>query len=260
METPTNVILLGLAIADLLVVGEYVPYASSSLVQQDNSTWSHAIYLLIHAHLSHVCHTIAIWLTIMLGVTRWIAVCHPHQAPKLCTLPYCRRAVTIVYVIFPILATPFFLMYAITSKEDSSETKSADYLVDFSSIALAQDCLLIKVNFVIFTVLVKLVPCLLLTLLIPTIIKGMWKAATRRRKLTSRRRCKGGHPNSKDVPVTRSAERLRASFRRKLTILGITRNKQEENATERTTQMLVLLLVLFLITEAPQGILVFLSV
>nr|XP_045586027.1 uncharacterized protein LOC123747860 [Procambarus clarkii] len=194
MTTPTNLLLLGLAVADLLVEVEYIPYATSTLVGGDQlmQAKEHALYVLIHAHLSHVCHTIAIWLTVTLAVWRWVAVCRPHSAPTLCTMVYARRVLLAVYLACPALATPTFLMYTVNEYPDDAGSKV--YRVEFSSFALAHNELLKKINLLVYSVLVKLVPCLLLAVLMPAIIRGMWMAKRRRQRLQECRRPSGVVP------------------------------------------------------------------
>ena len=73
MATPTNLLLLGLAVADLLVVTEYIPYAASMLVGGDSLVEARefALYIITHAHLSQVCHTVR---TIHLAKLSWSAL------------------------------------------------------------------------------------------------------------------------------------------------------------------------------------------
>lgn len=60
MANPTNLLLLGLAVADLLVVTEYIPYAASMMVGGERlvEAREYALYIITHAHLSQVCHTV----------------------------------------------------------------------------------------------------------------------------------------------------------------------------------------------------------
>ncbi|XP_071527554.1 G-protein coupled receptor dmsr-1-like isoform X2 [Panulirus ornatus] len=282
MATPTNLLLLGLAVADLLVEVEYIPYATSTLLGGDQlfQAKEHALYVLVHAHLSHVCHTIAIWLTVSLAVWRWVAVCRPHSAPTFCTMVRARRVLLAVYLASPALATPTFLLYTVRELpgDPSYSHHSKLYKVDFSSLALARDELLKKINFLVYSVVVKLVPCLLLAVLLPAIIRGMWLAKSRRQQLMGRK------PSS--VPAAAAAATInngvshtsstklergpsRSSFGRKMsgrksTVMTngtdhVKTHKKNEGATERTTSMLVVVMLLFLLTEAPQGVLTVLS-
>ncbi|RWS12379.1 FMRFamide receptor-like protein [Dinothrombium tinctorium] len=79
MESPTNKILTGLAVADMLVMIEYIPFSFHNYIQTNQTDeerfalpW--AVYTLIHAHVSVVGHTISTWLTVILAVWRYLAV------------------------------------------------------------------------------------------------------------------------------------------------------------------------------------------
>lgn len=79
MVTPTNSILTGLAVADMLVMVDYIPYTIHNYIRQDRPitelyTYGWAIFALFHAHFSVICHTISTWLTVLLAVWRYIAV------------------------------------------------------------------------------------------------------------------------------------------------------------------------------------------
>nr|QNH74783.1 putative myosuppressin receptor V [Homarus americanus] len=282
MATPTNLLLLGLAVADLLVEVEYIPYATSTLIGGDQimEAKEHALYVLVHAHLSQVCHTIAIWLTVSLALWRWVAVCRPHAAPTVCTMLNARRVMLVVYFACPALAMPTFFMYAV--KEVSNDDGSKVYYVDFSSFALAHNELLKKINLLVFSVVVKLIPCVLLTLLLPAIIRGMWVAKRRRQRLVCRRPSGvvtttngAANNNTTRASVSRSSYRNKLCGRRSVSVANgtdqpKTHKKGErrdslfaivftKGATERTTSMLLVVMLLFLLTEAPNGVLTGLS-
>ncbi|XP_066957837.1 G-protein coupled receptor dmsr-1-like [Macrobrachium rosenbergii] len=303
MSNPTNLLLLGLAVADMLVVTEYVPYATSRLLggQALSQSKGHALYILIHAHLSQVCHTIAIWLTISLAIWRWVAVCRPHVAPTACTMIRAWRVLCSVYIACPLLATPTFLMYTVQEYPDPTappDDPKTFYKVDFSPLALANDELLKKVNFLVYSVIVKLIPCLMLKLLMPAIIRGMWIAKRRRQRLTSRKppgnvmtttlitdrqenvegasppstaAAKGQNPGRKCRGIlqqlhlgrTKASSHITCSSKTEMNVVkeGEKKSQQKKNegATERTTTMLLVVMFLFLLTEAPQGLLTGLS-
>ncbi|XP_047472857.1 G-protein coupled receptor dmsr-1-like [Penaeus chinensis] len=265
MATPTNLILVGLAVADLMVVLEYVPYAASKLLggQQLKESWEHALYVLVHAHLSQVCHTISIWLTVSLAVWRWIAVSRPHSAPTFCTLVNARRLLAGVYVACPLLATPTFLIYTVEETEDvSGDNTRTVYKVDFSPLAKAHDNLLKNICLLVFSVLVKLVPCLLLAQIMPAIIRAMWLAKERRQKLTNRKPHQPASVSAANTPsvFARVSRRVKGSAGDEVGGgQGKQPPKKNEGSTERTTSMLLVVMFLFLLTEMPQGLLTGLS-
>jgi hypothetical protein len=76
-STPINRILTALAIADMLVMLEYVPYACYAylvLPGEINMPYSWAMFVLFHSHFTQVFHTISIGLTLVLAVWRYIAI------------------------------------------------------------------------------------------------------------------------------------------------------------------------------------------
>ncbi|KAL7645233.1 UNVERIFIED_CONTAM: hypothetical protein RMT77_003619 [Armadillidium vulgare] len=229
MVNSTNTILTGLAVADLLVLLEYASFAIMYITDEYRSkSYGHAVYILFHAHFTQVTHTVAISLTITLAVWRYIAICKPHLNLVLCTLPRSRIAVSVAYILSPILNIPNYLMLTINTANSSSNHPL--YLVDFTE--RAKNGILQSVHFWLYSVLVKLLPCFLLTMLIYHIIRAMYNAKRRKQNLMNLR--------SPSMDYERRIPRM-------------------ERLTEKTTRMLLTVLVLFLITELPQGILSFLS-
>ena len=101
-------LLQSLAVADntLLVtwtflysLRELVTYAGLTAVQ------SHPIWLYLRLYtfpVMFMAQTATIWLTVVLAINRFIAVCQPYSSPRLCKLAYVRREVAAV-VIFAVL-------------------------------------------------------------------------------------------------------------------------------------------------------------
>ena len=89
--TPTNVLLTALAIADLLTMVSYLPYAFYfyCLTVPDPSYGHPAgwvVYLLFNIYFTITTHTAAMWLTVALAVFRYVVVCcHQALGMRLCT-------------------------------------------------------------------------------------------------------------------------------------------------------------------------------
>lgn len=96
------------------------------------------------------------------------------------------------------------------------------YFVNVSD--LAASTYLADINFWVYSVVIKIIPCVALTVLSLRLICALLEAKRRRAKLTS-----GG--------------------------VGGRAKADKERQTDRTTRMLLAVLMLFLITEFPQGIL-----
>lgn len=227
MVSPTNAILTGLAVTDLLVMVEYIPYTMQYVWQWESITsrfsWGWAVFTLIHAHLSQVFHTISIGLTVMLAVWRYIAIAYPQNSSTWCSMVRTLRVIAASFLCSAIFNIPNYLNFTIVQFPYNGETL---YRVDLSRLALAHGEILKNITFWIYSVILKLLPCAALTALSIAIIRELLRAARRRAKLM----------NSKG------------------------RANDAERVADRVTKMLLVILVLFLASEVPQGILSLLTV
>lgn len=88
------------------------------------------------------------------------------------------------YVAIPIICFPLYVTYAIVTRKDP-ETGTFEYVVNFSKLANMNGGLLKTINFWVFAVALKLIPCLLLTVLILLLVQAMYRADERRIRLKS---------------------------------------------------------------------------
>lgn len=76
--TPINRILTGLAVTDLLVMLEYVPFSIYMYFVHVRSklyfTYAGSLFILIHMHFSQLLHTISIFQTLTLAICRHVAI------------------------------------------------------------------------------------------------------------------------------------------------------------------------------------------
>lgn len=232
MVSPTNTILTGLAVADMLVMLDYLPFSVREYIlhnqtRLDKYSYNRAFFILFHAHFSVVCHTISIALTMTLAVWRYIAVSVPQRNRDWCSMPRARIAIVSSYLFSVVFCTPAYFTFSIRDEEYEDE-KTGEvthmYLVDFSEVANAHDRLLWHINFWVYSVLIKIIPCVVLTILSVSLIHALYKA-NERKKL----------------------------------VKGTGDNNAGDRSCDRTTRMLLAVLLLFLITEFPQGILALLS-
>ncbi|XP_025201633.1 sex peptide receptor-like isoform X1 [Melanaphis sacchari] len=281
MVSPTNAILTGLAVADLLVMVEYVPFAyhmylrPTNYPRADRFSYNWSLFVLLHSDFSQAFHTISIWLTVTLAVWRYVAVVHPQLNRIWCRMETTLSAIALGYVVCPIICIPSYLSFNLFSRVETLDANgnrpaaalqsalrrahnSTDvhnghsnggggsgsgggsggggggngshggggplrnvtlYYVNVSD--LATSTYLADINFWVYSVVIKIIPCVALTVLSLRLICALLEAKHRRAKLTGSGR--------------KSAEK--------------------ERQTDRTTRMLLAVLMLFLITEFPQGIL-----
>lgn len=99
---------------------------------------------------------------------------------------------------------------------------------------------LYQINFWVHAVLIKLLPCVILTVISAWLIRALYRAKNRKKALKGYSAC----------PADTVANGKGNVFVRKST-----KRSKAERRTDRTTKMLVAVLLLFLLTEFPQGIL-----
>lgn len=265
MRSATNAILTGLAVADLLVMIDYIPYSLIAFIFRNsyNSRVEYFSYLnasiiITHSIFAQICHTVSIWLTVTLAVWRYIAVAYPQTNRLWCQMRNTIAAIILSYVICPILTIPIYLTYSIqrfdeivgpdgepatatTAEED--KWNATIYKVQLSELAKNNQTLF-KANFWVFSVFIKLIPCIALTILSLCLINALLEAKRRRKNLMSH-----STNGMKLMTVNGKPEKKKKNSK----VLD------KEKQTDRTTKMLLAILLLFLLTEFPQGIFGFLT-
>ncbi|XP_062571172.1 sex peptide receptor-like [Saccostrea cucullata] len=111
-----------------------------------------------------ITHTASIWLTLLLATQRYMYVCHPFTARKVCTL----RNTTIVIISTYVLAVLVHLSQFIVSKvQFSGRFCVFNYSEDIDVIAYLISYLFIRI------ILIQFVPCISLILLNAKMICGL---------------------------------------------------------------------------------------
>ncbi|XP_031640943.1 sex peptide receptor [Contarinia nasturtii] len=239
-KTPINTILKWLAVADMFLMIEYIPFSIHMYIGPRpvgfKYLWS--VYILFHMHFTQILHTISISLTVILALWRYIAIKHPHGRLASCVLSHCGAAILLSFLLAPILCLPTYFVFRINEKVIFSDkiTKVTVYHVDTK-----QDTILYSINFWLFSVIIKLLPCLVLTVISFILIRVLYQAAKRKVKLK-------GYNQAASTSNINTVK-----------ILNGHRPSKCQRRTDRTTMLLVAVLMLFLITEFPQGILGLLS-
>ncbi|KAH8272388.1 hypothetical protein KR018_002418, partial [Drosophila ironensis] len=332
MRSPTNAILTGLAVADLAVMLEYIPYTihdyilTDSLPREEKLSYSWACFIKFHSIFAQVLHTISIWLTVTLAVWRYIAVGYPQKNRLWCGMRTTIITITTAYVVCVLVVSPsLYLITAITEFVEQLDGQGkvinsipmTQYVIDYrneimsatattalpdpaanesmwgnvsalmtttstttaapsttlsplatplptptpvvrnvtvyrlyhSDLAL-HNASLQNATFLIYSVVIKLIPCIALTILSVRLILALLEAKRRRKMLTSKPIAAATVANSNGTKTTTSVNGSKAADRPRKNSKTLEKEKQ----TDRTTRMLLAVLLLFLITEFPQGI------
>ncbi|KAI5642988.1 serpentine type 7TM GPCR chemoreceptor srw domain-containing protein [Phthorimaea operculella] len=225
---PINRLLKWLAVADVFVMLEYVPFAVYKylvLPEKLDFPYSWAIYLLFHMHFAQILHTASICLTLSLAIWRYIAIKYSDRSHILCTERRCSIAILTSFVLPPILCIPTFMVFDIHKKNLDDPRVEVAYHVDAD-----YQGTLYQATFWVHAVLMKLLPCSILTVISVWLIRALYSANQHQKNLRNYSACP-------------AAEKM------------VKRQHKADKRTDRTTKMLLAVLLLFLVTELPQGIL-----
>ncbi|XP_029159176.1 FMRFamide receptor-like [Nylanderia fulva] len=256
-----NRILTGLAVADVLVMLEYIPFAIYKyfvLPEHRIFPYGGAAFILFHMHFTQLFHTISIALTLTLAVWRYIAIRFPSYNYTWCTDRRCTIALSCSFLAPFFTCAPSYLVFGVKAKSVyENGTKEILYVVD-------TDCsinkgFLCELNFWILSVVIKLLPCVILTVIICWLIKALYRAKGRKQTLKSYNHCAARTAKPASSSGISDVETYDGSFEVKRDESCPRRMSKSDKRTDRTTRMLVAVLLLFLITEIPQGILGLLS-
>ncbi|XP_052081728.1 G-protein coupled receptor dmsr-1-like [Mytilus californianus] len=231
MQTSINLILTWMAVSDMLTMVTYVPFAvhfyiqyGSNELSAEKNTKIWMEYLLFHINFSALTHTISIWLGVSLAIFRYMHL----QSSETGNLVHVRRIIRARIAIFVIIACSVLLMipnFMSTSLELKPNTSEAVYIIVDTNIGTPNITLINFVNMCIYSAFAKFVPCLLMIVFGGLLLRTL------------------------DMQV-----RVR---RKRMTKLGVIMTRPLH--TSRTTVLLLIVMILFLITELPQGILIVLS-
>lgn len=129
MISSTNTILMWLAVADLLTMMSYLPFAIHFYIMKEpelkvfqTRSFGWIIFLMFHASFSIVCHTVAIWLTIALAIFRYIYICMPTMGSVYCSLRRAKFTIFAVYALTVVVCVPNY----ITNRFEVSDLSQAD--------------------------------------------------------------------------------------------------------------------------------------
>ncbi|CAG9563931.1 unnamed protein product [Danaus chrysippus] len=227
---PINRLLKWLAVADVFVMLEYVPFSIYKylvLPEKLDFPYSWAMYLLFHMHFAQILHTASICLTLSLAIWRYVAIKYSDRSHILCTEKRCSIAILTSFILPPILCIPTFMVFDIHTKNVTDVHGNPDIAYHVDSDNQGR---LYQVNFWVHAVLIKLLPCSILTVISLWLIRALYSANQHQKNLRNYSACP-------------AAEKM------------VKRQHKADKRTDRTTKMLLAVLLLFLVTELPQGIL-----
>lgn len=247
MRCPTNVILTSLAVADLLVMLEYIPFAylhhTTPGYYTYYYTYTFASYIIFHAIFTQAFHFISCCITIILAVWRYVAVKFPQNNLKWCGNKRTIVAILLTYILCPFICIPLTLSIEVRDQDvfvdDAYKiVKKAQQIngtllksVTLFMVRYKENTILTDISNYVYGIVIKLLPCIFLTVLSALLIVELLKAKERRKKLMN--------PQTKDGGAKKKVNQ---------------RHLEKEKQADRTTRMLLAVLLLFLMVEFPQAV------
>jgi len=239
---PINMILTGIAVADCLVMVEYIPFTihmyllnKSERDQEEKFSLAWGYFLMFHTNFSIMIHTVSIWLTLSLAIWRFIMIKFSTLAVTLCNVQRCRAVLLLGYIVPFFLTVPNFLLFYVHSEEHEREEGGVNKTFYLHSLRFDGGDIFFSLNMWFYSFFLKLLPCVVLTVFTASLIRAMYQAEANSVKL------KNGPRYSLNTEENQPKM-----------------NGRKRN-TDRTTRLLIVILVLFLIAEFPIGILGMLS-
>lgn len=253
MQSSTNCILTGLALSDLLVMLQYIPFTVHRYYKNMNRIkpdlhFSHAwaVFYKFHALFTIVCHFISCCLTIILAIWRYIYISKIHANNIFSNHRKTKLIVMLTYLLCPLICFPLYStlfirdikqrvdMEGFMVENNQLQQYGPNYSFHNVTIYMLFPNDPHRLSIWIYSLCLKFLPCILLSILSYFIISKLLDTKRRKRKLL-------GSCNPMDD--------LQCKHRQNSIHL------YKESQADRTTIMLLMVLLLFLITEFPQAIL-----
>lgn len=244
MINPVNTLLCAIAFCDVIVMLSYLIFVGHFLLlapsrcEPTDYSYGWAVFTMVHAQLSVVFHSSSLWLTVALAHIRVVTV---RRAAKATPCPWVTTRFAVVVSAFVLMAvslinipnaltfrivsdTPAIFLFPClihTSPSPINETVAFVKVID-------GECALLRATFWSNGLAFKVIPCILLTVFICVLARLINQVRRRRR------------------------ESLGIS-------LCVQRHKGGNAGSDHTSSMLLAVLIIFLSTELPQGLLLTLS-
>lgn len=242
MRSPTNFILTALATADVIVMLEYMPFAYLQDKGTSYFTYNFASFLIFHAVFTNAFHFISCSLAIILAVWRYVAVKFPQHNQNWCDESRTKYTIVFTYVLCACVCIPLLVSMKINTQSAFQNPSGAivvnktliSNFTDVKNITIYytgyRNTIFKDISFYVYGIVLKLIPCILLALLSVLLVIELFKAKQRKKAL---------HSDQKDIRLLKKRPNQK--------------HIDKEKQFNRTTKMLLAVLLLFLMAEFPQA-------
>ncbi|CAF3002219.1 unnamed protein product [Rotaria socialis] len=250
MRSSTNTILTSLALSDLLkmlfvlpaVILFYCLPKDDMKSEPDPTSYVQVKFYMIQMLFTLTLHCISTWLTVYLAAFRYVFLNCKALTAYVSSPDRALIGVAVVVLLSTILCVPSYLEhqivhYYVNNTQIASNKSDKIIIYRFDQTAFSKSLALRDKVFVLHGVIFKLIPCMLLLLFSFLLVQQLRSAL------------------KQSQHVHRTSTANISKEKRKGRLHG--RKREKEN--RRTTLMLVIVCALFLVTELPQGAILFLT-
>ena len=172
-KSSTSFLFLSLSLADSAVLLSHVPIDIAWLVLH-YADWllnnTHAYIIAYVFPVALMSKMATIWVTVLIGVNRYIIVCLPLRASQWCTLSKVKMQVAVVLVVAVICSIPRFFKYRVIHVTWARDN-STSYIIEQTG--LERNAFYMTYHIVMYFMLLSSVPLCILTLLTVRLIQAM---------------------------------------------------------------------------------------
>jgi len=129
MRTSTNCYLMALSVADLLFLVLLASLFVHGAARDSNAFHIYAAYAAV---VTNAAMMASIWLTVLLAIERYVAICRPFLAARVCTVRVAVAAIAAVFTLALLVRLPNFWEHRITWYRDPTDNRSV------ASVAMTQ--------------------------------------------------------------------------------------------------------------------------
>ena len=193
IKTSTSFLFQGLSLIDTTMLLLVFPvYCIDAMVSYTGwfETYSHYIDPWVKVYifpLALMNQTATIWTTVLVGVNRYIAVCKPYQAPRLCTVAQARKQLTTVLVCAVLYNLPKFFEARVVQMIHVTPTRNyTRFEPEYTALGMESYYLIIYGN-ICYLIFMLILPVLILSVLNIRLVNALNALKRKRAEMQTQR-------------------------------------------------------------------------